>query len=155
MSGKIKRIAVLGLGKVGTLAATLLHETGFEVTGFDVRTLRRKVLPAHDFALVHGGGRTLTDSYPNACYVKPAIVEMPDQSEIVRRETFAPIIYVMKYRQLSEAIALQNAVPQGLASCIFSTDVRETDKFGRLYRHPGRAAASGGRSPWMGGLRRS
>ena len=78
---------------------------------------------------VHGGGRALADQYPSGYYVKPAIVEMPGQSEIVRQETFAPILYVMKYRDLSQAIALQNAVPQGLASCIFSTDVRETETF--------------------------
>jgi aldehyde dehydrogenase (NAD+) len=78
---------------------------------------------------VDGGGRALAEQYPDAYYVRPAIVEMPRQSEIVRRETFAPILYVMKYRELSEAIALQNAVPQGLASCIFSTDVRETETF--------------------------
>jgi aldehyde dehydrogenase (NAD+) len=54
---------------------------------------------------------------------------MPSQTEIVRHETFAPILYVMKYRELAEAIALHNAVPQGLASCIFSTDIRETETF--------------------------
>ena len=79
--------------------------------------------------MIHGGGRALADQYPNAYYVKPAIVEMPCQSEIVRQETFAPLLYVMKYRELSDAIALQNAVPQGLASCIFSTDLRETETF--------------------------
>ncbi len=79
--------------------------------------------------MIHGGGRALADQYPNAYYVKPAIVEMPCQSEIVRQETFAPLLYVMKYRELSDAIAMQNAVPQGLASCIFSTDLRETETF--------------------------
>jgi aldehyde dehydrogenase (NAD+) len=79
--------------------------------------------------VVHGGGRALADKYPNACYVQPAIVEMPGQSEIVCQETFAPILYVMKYCELSDAIATQNGVPQGLASCIFSTDVRETETF--------------------------
>ena len=54
---------------------------------------------------------------------------MPGQSEIVCQETFAPILYAMKYRELGEAIELHNAVPQGLASCIFSTDVRETETF--------------------------
>ncbi|QEX24582.1 aldehyde dehydrogenase [Hypericibacter adhaerens] len=78
---------------------------------------------------LHGGGRALADRYPNAHYVHPAIVEMPSQTEIVRHETFAPILYVMKYRELAEAIALHNAVPQGLASCIFSTDIRETETF--------------------------
>lgn len=82
-----------------------------------------------DGGQIHGGGRALGDEYPNAHYVHPAIAEMPSQTEIVRHETFAPILYAMKYRDLSDAIAIQNAVPQGLSSCIFSTDVRETEEF--------------------------
>ncbi len=82
-----------------------------------------------DGGTVHGGGRALADKYPNGYYAIPAIVEMPDQTAIVRHETFAPVLYVMKYEQLDEAIALQNGVPQGLSSCIFSTDVRETEEF--------------------------
>ena len=78
---------------------------------------------------VHGGGRALTDQYPDAAYVAPAIVEMPEQSAIVHTETFAPILYVVKYTDLDAAIAMQNAVPQGLSSCIFSTDLRETEHF--------------------------
>ncbi|WP_193142944.1 aldehyde dehydrogenase family protein [Meridianimarinicoccus sp. MJW13] len=78
---------------------------------------------------VHGGGRALADRFPDAAYVHPAIVEMPAQTAIMHTETFAPILYVVKYRDLDEAIALQNAVPQGLSSCIFSTDVRETEYF--------------------------
>lgn len=82
-----------------------------------------------DGGTVHGGGRALTDQYPDAAYAAPAIVEMPEQSGIVHTETFAPILYVMKYKDLDEAIGMQNAVPQGLSSCIFSTDVRETEHF--------------------------
>jgi aldehyde dehydrogenase (NAD+) len=82
-----------------------------------------------DGGKIHGGGRALADRFPKAHYVHPAIVEMPGQSEIVCQETFAPILYAMKYRELAEAIELHNAVPQGLASCIFSTDVRETETF--------------------------
>jgi aldehyde dehydrogenase (NAD+) len=78
---------------------------------------------------VHGGGRVLENQFPNAHYVRPAIVEMPGQTDIVRQETFAPILYAMKYRALSDAIAMHNDVPQGLSSCIFSTDVRETETF--------------------------
>jgi aldehyde dehydrogenase (NAD+) len=78
---------------------------------------------------IHGGGRALTDQYPDAAYVAPAIVEMPEQSAIVHTETFAPILYVVKYTDLDAAIAMQNAVPQGLSSCIFSTDLRETEHF--------------------------
>ncbi len=78
---------------------------------------------------VHGGSRTMEEEYPDAYYVIPAIAEMPGQTDIVTQETFAPILYVMKYRDLDEAIALHNGVPQGLSSCIFSTDVRETELF--------------------------
>jgi len=62
-------------------------------------------------------------------YVTPALVRMPGQSEVVRHETFAPILYVLTYRDLGEAIALQNAVPQGLSSCIFTGSVRESEGF--------------------------
>ena len=82
-----------------------------------------------DGGIVHGGERALATEYPAAAYVHPAIVEMPSQTAIVCHETFAPILYVLKYRDLDEAIALQNGVPQGLSSCIFSTDVRETEAF--------------------------
>jgi len=78
---------------------------------------------------VHGGAATLADRFPGAAYMAPAIVEMPKQSAIMHTETFAPILYVVKYTDLDDAIALQNAVPQGLSSCIFSTDVRETEHF--------------------------
>ncbi len=82
-----------------------------------------------DGGIVHGGERILASEHPDAFYVNPAIVEMPSQTEIVREETFAPILYVMRYRELDEAIAQHNDVPQGLSSCIFSTDVRETEQF--------------------------
>ncbi|MEX1236263.1 MAG: aldehyde dehydrogenase family protein [Roseovarius sp.] len=78
---------------------------------------------------VHGGGQTLTDTHGSAAYVHPAIVEMPSQTAIVHHETFAPILYVVKYRDLDKAIDMQNEVPQGLSSCIFSTDLRETETF--------------------------
>jgi aldehyde dehydrogenase (NAD+) len=78
---------------------------------------------------VTGGKRVLAEQYPNAYYVTPAIVEMPTQSEIVRQETFAPILYVMEYSDLDEAIATQNSVPQGLSSCIFTNDIREAELF--------------------------
>jgi aldehyde dehydrogenase (NAD+) len=78
---------------------------------------------------VHGGERALADRWPDAYYVEPALVEMPAQTAIVREETFAPILYVMPYDELDEAIAIQNGVPQGLSSSIFTTDVREAEQF--------------------------
>jgi len=76
--------------------------------------------------LVHGG-QVLT--HDRGCYVEPCLIEMPAQSEVVRQETFAPILYVMRYQKLPDAIALHNAVPQGLSSCIFTNDVREAESF--------------------------
>ena len=78
---------------------------------------------------VHGGEPVLRDEFPNAAYARPALVEMPRQSPLVERETFAPILYVLRYRDLEEALALHNAVPQGLASSIFTNDVSEAERF--------------------------
>jgi aldehyde dehydrogenase (NAD+) len=80
-------------------------------------------------AIVVGGGRALAGTWPDAWYAEPTIVRMPAQTDVVREETFAPILYVLTYRELDEAIALQNAVPQGLASSIFTTDLREAETF--------------------------
>jgi aldehyde dehydrogenase (NAD+) len=76
-----------------------------------------------------GGDRLLADAAPSAYYVQPALVQLPGQREVVRRETFAPVLYVLGYRDLDEAIALNNAVPQGLASSIFTSDQREAEEF--------------------------
>jgi aldehyde dehydrogenase (NAD+) len=74
------------------------------------------------------GGERLP-SGADAFYVRPALVRMPAQTAIVRTETFAPILYVLTYRDLDEAIALHNGVPQGLSGSIFSTDLREAERF--------------------------
>ncbi|MBW7849707.1 MAG: aldehyde dehydrogenase family protein [Rhodospirillales bacterium] len=78
---------------------------------------------------VFGGERVVVEGHVDACYVRPAIVEMPGQTALVREETFAPILYVMRYGDLAEAIRHHNDVPQGLASSIFTTDVREAELF--------------------------
>ena len=82
-----------------------------------------------DGGIVHGGGRVLADEYPQACYARPALVEMPAQTEIVRRETFAPILYVLRYDEFERAIAVHNDVTQGLSSCIVTNDLREAEQF--------------------------
>ena len=76
-----------------------------------------------------GGERALTDEAPDAFYARPAIVAMPGQTAVVQAETFAPILYAIAYDDLDEAIALHNGVPQGLASSIFTTDLRESERF--------------------------
>ena len=78
---------------------------------------------------VIGGERVLVSGCDGGFYVKPAIVKMPGQTSVVKDETFAPILYVMGYRELEEAIALQNDVPQGLSSCIFTNDLLEAERF--------------------------
>jgi len=78
---------------------------------------------------VHGGGR-VTDGVPiGGVYVRPAIVEMPAQTDVVRRETFAPILYVLVYDDIDAAVALNNDVGQGLSSSIFTNDLREAERF--------------------------
>jgi aldehyde dehydrogenase (NAD+) len=79
--------------------------------------------------VVHGGTRAALTNYPDAYYVRPAIVEMPSQTACVHHETFAPILYVVKYQDFADAIRLQNAVPQGLSSSIFTNDMREAEVF--------------------------
>ncbi|WP_328392606.1 aldehyde dehydrogenase family protein [Streptomyces sp. NBC_00390] len=76
-----------------------------------------------------GGKRLLADAAPRAAYVEPVIVRVDEQSDIVRQETFAPILYVLTYGTLDEAIALHNDVPQGLSSSIFTRDQQEAEHF--------------------------
>jgi aldehyde dehydrogenase (NAD+) len=79
--------------------------------------------------VVVGGARAHADLWPDAWYAEPAVVRMPSQTDVVRQETFAPILYVLGYEEFDEAISLQNGVPQGLASSIFTTDLREAERF--------------------------
>ena len=79
--------------------------------------------------IVTGGERLFEAQSPDAFYVRPALVEMAGPAPVFERETFAPILYVLSYRALDEAIDLHNAVPQGLASAIFTTDLREAELF--------------------------
>ncbi|MGI2035890.1 L-piperidine-6-carboxylate dehydrogenase [Rhizobium panacihumi] len=78
---------------------------------------------------VSGGERVLSDDATDAYYARPAIVEMPGQTGPVKDETFAPILYVIRYSDFDQAIALHNDVPQGLSSSIFTNDMREAESF--------------------------
>ncbi|MBY6083748.1 aldehyde dehydrogenase family protein [Ruegeria arenilitoris] len=76
------------------------------------------------------GGKRVMDGVPEGgVYMQPAIVEMPGQTEIVKTETFAPILYVMGYDGFDEALEMQNDVPQGLSSCVFTLNMREAEQF--------------------------
>ena len=114
----------------GTLVGPLIHETAY-----------RDMVGALEQARADGGeviggerhhiGRRdeRGEGATEAFYVAPAVVRMPAQTDVVHHETFAPILYVLTYDTLDEAIALNNAVPQGLSSAIFTTDVREAERF--------------------------
>ena len=108
----------------GTLVGPLI-----DAGAFDRLTAAIATATADGGEHVVGGDRLLADEAPDARYVSPAIVAMPGQTEIVRTETFGPLLYVLGYDDLDEAIALQNGVPQGLASSIFTNDVREAERF--------------------------
>ena len=79
--------------------------------------------------LLTGGDVLGGTGYESGCYVKPAIIEMKSQTHIVKEETFAPILYLLKFNTLDQAIALQNDVPQGLSSAIFTLNLREAEQF--------------------------
>ena len=107
----------------GTLVGPLIDHGGRD------RMMAALARAKADGGVVHGG-QTVAEGVPNGgAYVEPAFVEMPGQTAIVREETFAPILYSLGYSALNEAIALQNDVPQGLSSCIFTLDVREAETF--------------------------
>ena len=127
---------VLGLGDVfarlpigdplaaGTLVGPLINERAY---GGMVAALDQARSDGGE--LIAGGGRRDAAGYPDAYYAEPALVRMPGQTELVRRETFAPLLYLLTYRELEDAIALHNGVPQGLSSSIFTRDQREAERF--------------------------
>jgi len=110
--------------EAGTLVGPLIDEAAYDA-------LQRAIADARSQGgrILTGGERVLVERYPGAFYVRPAIADMPEQTELVRRETFGPLLHVLGYDELDEAIALHNDVPQGLSSCIFSNDLREVERF--------------------------
>jgi aldehyde dehydrogenase (NAD+) len=79
--------------------------------------------------IVHGGDRLLFGVPPKGYYVRPAVVEITPNAPIIQQETFAPILYLLRYRDLDDAIRIHNNVPQGLASAILTGNVREAERF--------------------------
>jgi aldehyde dehydrogenase (NAD+) len=108
----------------GTLVGPLIDEAAYEEYAAALDKAQ-----ANGGHLVVGGSRVLADEAPDAYYVQPALVRMPTQSDIVRAETFAPILYVLTYSDFDEALTLHNEVPQGLSSSIFTMNVREAERF--------------------------
>ena len=108
----------------GTLVGPLVNQASF-----DAQQAALAAAVEQGGEVLYGGERVLVDDRPDAYYVQPAVVSMPGQSAIVAAETFAPILYVLTYQTLEEAIALNNGVPQGLSSAIFTTSQVEAERF--------------------------
>ena len=108
----------------GVLVGPLINQTSFNA---QQTALQAAVEQGGE--ILYGGDRVLAEEQPSAYYVQPAVVRMPAQTEVVQEETFAPIMYVLTYDTLEEAIALHNEVPQGLSSAIFTSDQAEAEKF--------------------------
>ena len=79
--------------------------------------------------IVTGGNRHQISGLDDGYYATPALVNMPKQSDIVCHETFAPILYVMGYKDFDDAMDINNNVPQGLSSCVFTTNMKEAERF--------------------------
>lgn len=109
--------------EAGNLVGPLIDKAAYEKMQTVLQAVRS------EGGKVTGGERVLEDQAADAYYVRPAIVEMPAQSGAVKEETFAPILYVMRYSDFDEAIDLHNDVPQGLSSSIFTNDMREAETF--------------------------
>lgn len=109
-----------------TLVGPLIDEKAFRAMQNALDQARAEALE------IVGGERVLEDRFPNAYYVAPALVKLERPIEIVRHETFAPILYVMPYDTFEEALRLHNDVPQGLSSAIMTTDLREAELFKRV-----------------------
>jgi aldehyde dehydrogenase (NAD+) len=120
-----RRLPIGDPSAAGTLVGPLIHETAYRDMVGALEQARA------DGGEVIDGDRRHPDGFdhPSAYYVAPAVVRMPAQTAIVATETFAPILYVLTYDDLDEAIALNNGVPQGLSSAIFTTDLREAERF--------------------------
>jgi len=87
----------------------------------ELRTLGGRIL--------YGGERLDDPEFPGGLYVSPCLAEAENSWPVVQRETFAPILYILRYKEFDEALAIHNSVPQGLSSAIFSSNVHETEKF--------------------------
>jgi aldehyde dehydrogenase (NAD+) len=107
----------------GTLVGPLINEQAFAAMQAALEAARQQG------GRVHGGERVSEGVPAGGVYVRPAIVEIDASAPIVQQETFAPILYFIRYETLDEAIAIHNGVPQGLSSAIFTNDVREAELF--------------------------
>ena len=107
----------------GVLVGPLVDRAAFEAMEAALEAARKQG------GKVHGGGRVTEGVPAGGYYVRPALVEISADAEIIQKETFAPILYVIRFGELKDALAIHNNVPQGLSSAILTSDVREAELF--------------------------
>jgi len=109
-------------GESGTLVGPLIDEGAYDA-------MQKSLTLAREQGGLVWGGERVNSGFPGGCYVRPALVEIAASAPVLQQETFAPILYVMTYRDFDEAVAIQNGVPQGLSSAIFTRDLGEAELF--------------------------
>jgi aldehyde dehydrogenase (NAD+) len=118
-----QRLAIGDPTQEGVLVGPLVDKAAFDAMEAALDAARKQG------GRVHGGER-VTDGVPaGGYYVRPAVVEIGSEADIIQKETFAPILYIIRYRDLDDAIRIHNNVPQGLASAILTSDMREAERF--------------------------
>jgi len=108
----------------GTLMGPLINSAAVEDMMSAIKRIKEE-----GGEIIYGGQRLDGDKYPGGCYVTPCIAAARNEFQIVQEETFAPILYIITYKSLDEAVALHNGVPQGLSSAIFTRNLLEAERF--------------------------
>ena len=119
-----ERLPVGNPMEAGTLVGPLINQQAHDAFVASIEAAQ-----AAGGQVMAGGARVIADAGPDAYYVTPTVIRMPDQSAVVHQETFAPILYVMPYAEFHDAVNLNNDVPQGLSSSIFTSDQAEAELF--------------------------
>jgi len=107
-----------------TLMGPLIDKNAVDMVQHSIQRLKEE-----GGEVLYGGGRLEGPQYPGGCYMTPCLANAKPDFEIVCHETFGPLLYLMTYRDFDEAIAINNGVPQGLTSAVFTNDMREAEKF--------------------------
>ncbi len=123
LKGVYRSVSVGDPRDSGTLVGPLIDAAAFEAMQKSLSEVKAAG------AQITGGERVCTEFGSEAFYVRPALAQVCEQTETMTRETFAPILYVLKYREFEEAVEIHNGVPQGLASSVFTSDLREAERF--------------------------
>ncbi|HFE65535.1 MAG TPA: aldehyde dehydrogenase family protein, partial [Caldithrix sp.] len=119
-----KQVTIGNPLKEGILMGPMVDRAGVETMQAALDQLKKE-----GGKILYGGEVLEGEEYPGGCYVRPCIAEAQNHWDIVQHETFAPILYLIKYKTIEEAVSLHNGVPQGLSSAMFTNNVREMEYF--------------------------